>query len=54
MSDTRRQKDQKTGGFNDFKKGTKRKRRAKENQAMKDEDFDNIPKFKKSDRYNFF
>lgn len=36
-----------------FKKVRKRGRKAKEKQAIKNKDFENIPKFKKSDRYDF-
>lgn len=36
-----------------FKKVTRKKRKAKEKQAIKNKDFDNIPKFKKSDKYDF-
>jgi hypothetical protein len=40
-------------GMSKFKKVTKRKRKAKEKQAIKNKDFDSIPKFKKTDKYDY-
>lgn len=39
--------------LSDFKKVKKRVRKAKERQAMKDEDYENVPKFKNTDKYDF-
>lgn len=40
-------------GMSKFKKLRKKKRKAKEKQAVKDHDYENIPKFKNSDKYDF-
>lgn len=37
----------------DFKRAKKRVRKAKERQAMRDEDYENVPKFKNTDKYDF-
>jgi hypothetical protein len=37
-----------------YKKQRSRRRKAKEKEAMRHEDYENIPKFRKSDRYDYF
>jgi hypothetical protein len=36
-----------------FKKVQKKKRRAKERNAMNNEEFDNVPVFRKTDKYDY-
>lgn len=40
-------------GMGKFKKVRKRVRKAKERQAMKDQDYENIPTFKKTDKWDY-